>query len=330
MAQKSMKLVHSLQRAHSSDGSIIASVGSRDLYDLRTVSCVRKDELNIKITACGDDHLIIRNLPLLDAQTLREFRHLARSQQYFHLGCCTVTLTPLFHHAFIRNYGKQLKGMIALVDTTFEDPLQGVIASFKFDLGQGRVDFISMPNHALSLTDPNLADRLSVVVMMDAMKVKTGNEMFNLAIGWAGVTSNTLNPSLRHTDEQYPIANAEELKFSDFPPEFTTALNRCVQGCLNPALTSALLQDRDDEFLQQRRLFGLLKGRTIKVRRLRLVGVASEKERDGSEASSSTTPPPLGRSVSTRPCSQVDSSWLAQARSSTSGLEDGLYQSTRL
>lgn len=314
MDSKSLRLVNSLQRVCRDDGSVISSIGSSDIYNLRTVAAVRKDELNIKITATGDDSLIIREVPMLDEQTIRELRAAAKTQQYFHFGCCAITLTPLFHRNFIRNFGKDLKGMIALVDPTFQNPLEGVIASFKFNLGQGRVDFLALPNHVLSLTDPNLARRVSIVIMMDAMRVTPGNEMFNLALGWAGVTSNTLNPALRHSDEYYPIANAEELQLDAFPPEFQSALSRVVRNVQDPAPATTLVPDCDDEYLHQRRLFGLLRGRTIKRRRMKLV--ASSSGRTVGSASPATVTPPFLRNFSARPESQLDPSWIQMARAS--------------
>ncbi|UTQ50614.1 MAG: movement protein [Taraxacum cytorhabdovirus 1] len=186
--------VNDARLAIEQNGSLTALIGSNTVYDQKHASYARKKEVNVKVVSSDNQDLLIRNMPLFDDNDVKEMVNQTGEFKYVHIGCITVSIEPLIHQRFMSAFGKSIKGVCVIFDSTFEVFEESIICAHKFDLSEGRADFVCYPNHCLSATDSNLCERLSVLLCMDNIKVKKGNEMLTVCIGHVTSGTNTLNP----------------------------------------------------------------------------------------------------------------------------------------
>nr|DAF42334.1 TPA_asm: P3 [Lotus corniculatus virus 1] len=187
--------VNDARLAIDKDGSLTAVIGSNTIYNRSHASFARKKEVNVRVVASDGGDLLIRNMPLFDEHDLKEMQNQSGEFKYVHIGCITVSIEPLIHHKFLAQYGKSIKGICVVFDSTFEVFEESIISAHQFDLSAGRADFICYPNHCLSASDCNLNERLSVLLCMDNIRTKKGNELMTICIGHITTGTNTLNPS---------------------------------------------------------------------------------------------------------------------------------------
>ncbi|DBA36994.1 TPA_asm: P3 [Cynara alphacytorhabdovirus 1] len=186
--------VNDARLAIEQNGSLTALIGSNTVYDQKHASYARKKEVNVKVVSSDNQDLLIRNMPLFDESDMKEMANQTGEFKYVHIGCITVSIEPLIHQRFLSTFGKSIKGVCVIFDSTFEVFEESIICAHKFDLSEGRADFICYPNHCLSANDNNLCERLSVLLCMDNIRVKKGNEMLTVCIGHVTSGTNTLNP----------------------------------------------------------------------------------------------------------------------------------------
>ncbi|DAF42444.1 TPA_asm: movement protein [Bacopa monnieri virus 1] len=179
----------------ASNGSLTSDIKSGQVYDGKYKKIARKREVNVKILANTDRYYLMRCFPLFDASDIQEMRAEDSANKYIHIGCITISIEPLIHHRFLEKYGKNVKGVCAIIDTAFRNLEQSIISINKFDIGSKRADFICQPNHCLSLTDDHLMKRISVLILIDNIDVDPGCELFNICVGHITTCANTLNPN---------------------------------------------------------------------------------------------------------------------------------------
>uniref|UniRef100_A0AAU6S487 Movement protein n=1 Tax=Saffron-associated alphaflexivirus TaxID=3125858 RepID=A0AAU6S487_9VIRU len=250
MANKQLIKVNEVRASASTSGSLTFSLGSSSIYKREFTHHVKKSELNIAIGSNGSSNLVIREIPVFDPSDIESYKTASQNAKYLHLGAVTINIEVLAHRRFMQNHGKKYKGFLALVDTSFADIDEAIIALMSFDLSQKNSQLIDIPNHYLSLTDPHLKARFSIVLVVEGPKVLPGVELFNICLGTVTTTCNTLNAC--HVDDQQsnPITNAQSLRLEDIDADLHAALQSGLQhsaareGCLS------LLPAGDDDYIQ--------------------------------------------------------------------------------
>nr|DAF42388.1 TPA_asm: P3 [Pelargonium radula virus 1] len=218
--------VNDARIALESDGSLTALIGSSSVYDKKHASCARKKEVNVKVVSSDGGDLLMRNVPLFDEHDLKEMRNQSGDFKYIHIGCITVSIEPLIHQKFLAQFGKSVRGLCVIFDSTFEIFEESIICAHKFDLSEGRADFICYPNHCLSASDENLRDRLSVLLCMDNIRVRKGNEMLTLCIGHLTTGTNTMNPADTCVTgmKSIDVMGASEIGINEITPDISARL----------------------------------------------------------------------------------------------------------
>lgn len=249
-------------------GSLTAAVGTGTVYDRRYNRYARKRELNIIITSTGSPEFIIRQVPLFDKQDLDALRADSEINKYLHIGCITVSIEPLMHQKYIQDHGDKISGHCAIVDSTFRQLRESVISVHRYELHKGRADFVSYPNHCLSLTDPHIGRRLSVLIGINGIDVDPGVELFSLCIGYIITGVNTLHPTGIKGCSSLAITGTSEIEFSDIIPSGVTDLEKAYND-----VDIISLPSDEDIYLKSKGKFlsNLLYGRRdIKRRTMRL------------------------------------------------------------
>ncbi|DBA37031.1 TPA_asm: P3 [Geum alphacytorhabdovirus 1] len=249
-------------------GSLTAAVGTGTVYDRRYNRYARKRELNIIITSTGNPEFLIRQVPLFDKQDLDALRSDSEANKYLHIGCITVSIEPLIHQKYIQNHGDKISGHCAIVDSTFRNLNESIISVHKYELKKGRADFVSYPNHCLSLTDPHIGRRLSVLIGINGIDVDPGVELFSLCIGYIITGVNTLHPTGIKGSSSLAITGTMEIDFSDILPSGVSDL----ESSYNDIDIISLPSDEDVYLKSKGRLLSnLIYGRReIKRRTMRL------------------------------------------------------------
>ncbi|UJP29481.1 putative movement protein [Strawberry virus 2] len=233
--------VNDVRKDISKFGSLTAAVGTNTVYDRKYTRYARKRELNIIITSTGNPEFLIRQVPLFDKQDLDALRSESEINKYLHIGCITVSIEPLMHQKFIRDHGNKIAGHCAILDSTFRNLSESIISLHAYELKKGRADFVSYPNHCLSLTDPHIGRRLSVLIGINGIDVDPGVELFSLCIGYIITGVNTLHPTDRKGSTSLAITGTSELDYSDILP---TGL-QSLEGSYNDVNIINLPSDED-------------------------------------------------------------------------------------
>ncbi|QVU21445.1 movement protein [Actinidia cytorhabdovirus JS27] len=237
MDSNGIKYVNDIQASVNQDGSLTAVIGSNTVYKGMLATSARKKEVNVKIIASDSNNLLLRSMPLFDEKDLIAMKNQSGSFKYVHIGCITVSIEPLVHLQFLNEYGKNIKGACIIFDTTFENFEESIISAHTFNLAGGRADFVCYPNHCLSASDINLSERISVLLCMDNIKVKKGNEMLTLCIGHITTGTNTLNPSTMLENkglQNLSLTGTSSMKISEIDEDIKTTLEEASR---NGALT---------------------------------------------------------------------------------------------
>ncbi|DBA36957.1 TPA_asm: P3 [Baccharis alphacytorhabdovirus 1] len=214
--------VNDVRKSIVKRSSLTASVGTGTVYSGKFNRYARKRELNIIISATGDEKFMVRQVPLFDSADLDMLKSDASVNKYLHIGCITMSVEPLMHQRYLRDYGRNIRGYCMLVDSTFNKLEESIISAHQYDLQNGRADYVCFPNHCLSLTEANIQERLSVLIGFDRIDVRPGTELFNLCIGYIITGVNTLNPTGTKGITSFPINGATELDISNLLADGTT------------------------------------------------------------------------------------------------------------
>ncbi|DBA37038.1 TPA_asm: P3 [Hedera alphacytorhabdovirus 1] len=259
-------------------GSLTAAVGTGTVYDRNYNRYARKRELNIIITSTGNPEFLIRQVPLFDKQDLDALRSDSEANKYLHIGCITVSIEPLIHQKYIQNHGDKISGHCAIVDSTFRNLNESIISVHKYELQKGRADFVSYPNHCLSLTDPHIGRRLSVLIGINGVDVDPGVELFSLCIGYIITGVNTLHPTGIRGSSSLAITGTVEVDFSDILPTGVSDL----ESSYNDIDIISLPSD-EDVYLKSKGnlLSNLIYGRRDIKRRTMRLGSSKLKEHVG-------------------------------------------------
>lgn len=234
-----------------STGSLTAAVDTSHVYESKYRHTARKREVNVKVISGDSDNYLMRHFPLLDKTDIAEIRGTDQSYKYIHFGSITVSIEPLIHSLFLKNHGKKIMGICAIIDTMFKRFDESIISLHQFDLSQRRADFICMPDHCLSLTDENLLKRVSVLLIFDNLSVEPGCELFNICVGHVTTCSNTLNPTgEKNRIRNIPIRGVEEVNYEQVAGKLLTSLDDAQNG--DPM---CFMQDGDDSVIMKPRTF---------------------------------------------------------------------------
>ncbi|DBA37210.1 TPA_asm: P3 [Triticum alphacytorhabdovirus 1] len=232
-----------------STGSLTAAVDTSHVYESKYRHMARKREVNVKVISGDSDNYLMRHFPLLDKTDIAEMRGTDQSHKYIHFGSITVSIEPLIHSLFLKNHGKKIMGICAIIDTMFKRFDESIISLHQFDLSQRRADFICMPDHCLSLTDENLLKRVSVLLIFDNLSVEPGCELFNICVGHVTTCTNTLNPTgEKNRIRNIPIRGVEEVNYEQVAGKLLTSLNEVQNG--DPM---CFMQDGDDSVIMKPR-----------------------------------------------------------------------------
>nr|DBA37070.1 TPA_asm: P3 [Morinda alphacytorhabdovirus 1_Mor] len=274
--------VNDVRRSVQKLGSLTASVSTGSVYNGALNRYARKRELNIIVTASDNKRLMIRQVPLFDSMDLDLLRADANTNKYLHIGCVTMSIEPLMHQRYLKDYGPNIRGYCMLVDASFKKLEESIISAYQYDLRNGRADYVSFPNHCLSISDPHIQKRLSVLVGFDHIDVEPGAELFNLCIGYIITGVNTLNPTGSKGIVSFPISGAKEMDVSALldngNDDFHKAYNR-AELVTNPSDDDIYIKSKGS-FLSN--IYGSTK--TIKRRTMR---VRMEHELEGGKVGSS-------------------------------------------
>nr|DBA37077.1 TPA_asm: P3 [Morinda alphacytorhabdovirus 1_Ile] len=270
--------VNDVRRSVQKLGSLTASVSTGSVYNGSLNRYARKRELNIIVTASDNKGLMIRQVPLFDSMDLDLLRTDASTNKYLHIGCVTMSIEPLMHQRYLKDYGPNIRGYCMLVDASFRKLRESIISAYQYDLKNGRADYVSFPNHCLSLSDPHIQKRLSVLVGFDHIDAEPGVELFNLCIGYIITGVNTLNPTGSKGIVSFPISGAKEMDVSSLlengKDDFQMAYNR-AELVTNPSDDDIYIKSKGS-FLSN--IYGSTK--TIKRRTMR-VKMKQELGEDG-------------------------------------------------
>ncbi|DBA37024.1 TPA_asm: P3 [Garlic alphacytorhabdovirus 1] len=264
--------VNDVRKSILKQGSLTAAVGTGTIYSGDMNRYARKRELNIIITSVGSKDIIMRQVPLFDQPDLDLFRKESDNNKYLHIGCITVSIEPLIHHRFITNYGNLISGHCAIVDASFNKLDESIISLHKYELKKGRADFVSYPNHCLSVTDPHIGKRLSVMLGINGIDVEPGTELFSLCIGYIITGVNTLNPTGMVGTKNFAITGAASAELTDIVSEDVQNMEESynnVNLITNPSDNDIYYRSRGNRISS----FMGIKGRDIKRRTMRLAPV---------------------------------------------------------
>ncbi|UZP80988.1 movement protein [Alphacytorhabdovirus ribes] len=284
--------VNEVRRDIKKLGSLTAAVSTGTVYDGKYNRYARKRELNIIITSTGHPDFLIRQVPLFDKQDLDILRADSEVNKYLHIGCITISIEPLLHQKFMKNHGDKISGYCAIVDSTFRNLSESIVSLHSYELHKGRADFVCYPNHCLSLTDPHLSRRLSVLIGISGIDVDPGVELFSLCIGYIITGVNTLHPTSGKGISSLAITGTSDMEYSEISPRGVQAL----EGSYNDVKIINLPSD-EDVYLKSKGslLSNLIHGRKdIKRRTMRLVSSKTPEidEETLSESSSRSRDPP--------------------------------------
>lgn len=201
--------VNDLRKTVEKNGSLASAIGTSSVYSGEYKTYARKRELNITITGKGNEEIMMGNLPLFDSSDLNDMRSDAATNKFIHIGMISVSVEPLLHQRYIDEYGDSIKGYCAIYDGSFQKMEEAVISLHQYHLRNGRADFVSFPNHCLSLTDPNISSRVSMMMGIDGISVKEGTELFNVCIGYLVTCTNTLNPTGSRGIKDIPVTGTQ-------------------------------------------------------------------------------------------------------------------------
>lgn len=302
--------VNDVRKQIIKSGSLTSAVGTGYVYDGSYNKYARKRELNLRVSSSGDKNIMMRHVPIFDDEDLRALRSEANSNKYIHIGCLTISIEPLMHKRYMDLYGDKMRGICAVIDTTFADPAESIISAHRYELSKGRADFVSMPNHCLSLLDPNLKQRLSVMISLDGINVKKGNEMFNVCIGYIVTGVNTLNPTKAISMSNIPITGTSECE----PGDLSEDMLEGIKGSNGNLLISHDPSD-DDIYIKSKGSFlSNLSGKTkiIKRRTMRAKPIDITPVEHSSNVRSIASDEHLGESER-RSCSKISASDCYQA-----------------
>ncbi|DBA37165.1 TPA_asm: P3 [Primula alphacytorhabdovirus 1] len=202
--------VNSVRKQVLKSGSLTAAVGTNTVYSGSQSKYAKKRELNIIITSSGHNNVMIRQIPLFDQEDLDVMRSDRDRNKYLHIGCVTISIEPLLHQRYITKFGSDIHGHCALIDSTFKDLEESIISVHKYGLEKGRSDYVSYPNHCLSLSDPHIQKRLSIILGIKGVNVEPGVELFSVCIGYIVSAVNTLHPTDTRGIHNVPILGTED------------------------------------------------------------------------------------------------------------------------
>ncbi|DBA37045.1 TPA_asm: P3 [Ilex alphacytorhabdovirus 1] len=249
MANRGLRTVNDTKLVVETDESITVAIGSRDVYKGSYASSARKKEVNVTIMSTDKSNILLRHMPLFDEADINQMQSSSTNFKYIHIGCITVSIEPLVHQRYLKEYGGKIKGMCIIFDTTFEDFSESIISAHVFTLSELRTEFICYPNHCLSVTDVNISERISVLLCLDNIKVKKGNEMISLCIGHITTGTNTLSPDryLANGESNLNKINnhdTSEVNVNDIDDTIKTTLSQAVKHdslCISPSGADQLL-----------------------------------------------------------------------------------------
>lgn len=196
-------------------GSLTSAVGTGTVYSGMLNKYAKKRELNIVVTSSGSNNVLIRQVPLFDQMDLDMMKKDKENNKYIHIGCVTISIEPLLHQRYISKFGTAISGHCALIDSTFRNLDESVISVHKYCLDKGRSDYVSYPNHCLSLSDPHIQKRLSVILGIRGVNVDPGVELFSVCIGYIVSAVNTLHPNGMKGMVNFPILGTEDASVDD-------------------------------------------------------------------------------------------------------------------
>ncbi|AYH53270.1 putative P3 protein [Trifolium pratense virus B] len=248
-------------------GSLTAAVGTGTVYSGVMGRYAKKRELNIIITSSGSNNVIIRQVPLFDQEDIDIFKSDVEKNKYIHIGCVTISIEPLMHQRYINTYGSAISGHCALVDSTFNKLDESVISIHKYDLSKGRSDYVSYPNHCLSLTDTHLQKRLSILLGIKGVNVEPGVELFSVCVGYIVSTVNSIHSGVMKGIHNVAIQGSE-----DATPDLLEGNNtEHLTNNYNNTEIISLPSDDDIYFKSKGGLLGSMigGGRVIKRRTMR-------------------------------------------------------------
>ncbi|DBA37107.1 TPA_asm: P3 [Phyllostachys alphacytorhabdovirus 1] len=249
-------------------GSLTAAVGTGSVYDSRFNKYARKRELNLIVTSTGNQEFMIRQVPLFDNDDITQLREEADVNKYLHIGCVTISIEPLLHQRYIKQFGNKISGHCAIIDSTFRKLEESIISLHQYELNKRRADYVSYPNHCLSLSDPHLQKRMSILIGINGIDVEPGVELFSLCIGYIITGTNTLNPTKQLSQTSFAITGTSEVEFKDIFPE--TQMN--LESSYNSVDTITLPSDQDIYFKSRGNALSRVLGsqKEIKRRTVRL------------------------------------------------------------
>nr|DBA37122.1 TPA_asm: P3 [Pogostemom alphacytorhabdovirus 1_Pog] len=263
--------VNDVRKSVIKAGSLTASVGTGCVYSGQYNRYARKRELNIVVSASEAKALMIRQVPLFDKFDLDMLRADSDTNKYLHIGCVTMSIEPLMHNRFMQDYGPKIRGHCLLVDAAFKKLEESIIAAYNYNLKSGRADYVSFPNHCLSLSDPHIQKRLSVIVGFDNIDVDPGTELFNLCIGYIITGVNTLNPTGMKGIQSFPINGATELDVSELINKgdlgFEKSYNK-AELITNPSDDDVYLKSKGSFLSNLMGTTKVIKRRTLRVREI--------------------------------------------------------------
>ncbi|DBA36987.1 TPA_asm: P3 [Conopholis alphacytorhabdovirus 1] len=289
--------VNDVRKSLIKHNSLTAAIGTGVVYSGKFNRYARKRELNIIITATGDEKFMIRQVPLFDSADLDMLKADSEVNKYLHIGCITMSVEPLMHQRYLKDYGEGIRGYCMLVDSTFQRLEESIISAHEYNLSHGRADYVCFPNHCLSMTDRNIGDRLSVLVGFDHIDVKPGTELFNLCIGYIITGVDTLNPTGSKGITSFPINGSAELDVSslltDGITDFQQAYNK-VDIVSNPSDDDIYLKSKGSFLSNILGSTKTIKRRTMRIERRGLSPLTIQPKRnirhdDEPSASSSST-----------------------------------------
>nr|UBX89851.1 4b protein [Lettuce necrotic yellows virus] len=255
--------VNSVRKHVLKTGSLTSAVGTGTIYQGTYNRYAKKKELNIIVTSSGSNNVIMRQVPLFDKEDLDAMKSDTTANKYLHIGCITVSIEPLLHQRYMKNFGKTIAGNCAIIDSTFRKVDQSIISLHKYDLSKGRADYVSYPNHCLSLTDPMIQKRLSVLLGIKGIDVEPGVELFSICIGYIVSSVNTLHPVSQLGIQGVAINGTESADIDELGAEDIDQLSLSY----NDSKIISLPSDEDIYYRSRGSMFS--KGRTIKRRTMR-------------------------------------------------------------
>ncbi|DBA36934.1 TPA_asm: P3 [Artemisia alphacytorhabdovirus 1] len=275
--------VNSVRQHIVKSGSLTSAIGTGLIYKGKYNQYAKKRELTLVVTASGgDSKTIINQCPIFDQDDLDEMRKDMETNKYIHVGCITISIEPMMHQRFMDKYGDKISGHCAIVDASFRKLDESIVSIHKYNLKKGRADYVTFPNHCLSLSDETLGRRLSLLLGFKGLDVDAGAEMFSVCIGYIVSAVNTLHPTPFQGSSGVAIQGTEKMDAL----EMGTNDRITLEQSYNKVDLITAPSDNDHYFKSKGNM--LWKGREIKRRTMRAKPVIDNVQ------------PPISRCLSAR------------------------------